>query len=63
VIRRLLLERTQGITVRIVRLLEALAVEAVRSGKERIDQESLSSMTVSAPLLSMSEDAGVVPPA
>jgi replication-associated recombination protein RarA len=60
--RRLLLERTQGITVRIVRLLEALAVEAVRSGKERINPENLTSMTISPPLLSMSEDAGFVSP-
>lgn len=60
--RRLLLERTQGITVRLVRLLEALAVEAVRSGKERINQENLTSMTISPPLLSMSEDAGLVFP-
>jgi replication-associated recombination protein RarA len=57
--RRLLLERTQGITVRLVRLLEALAVEAVRSGKERISQESLTEMTISPPLISMSEDAGL----
>ena len=39
--RRLLLERTDGITVRLVRLIiETMAVEAVRSGSERIDQKA-----------------------
>jgi replication-associated recombination protein RarA len=56
--RRLLLERTDGVTVRLVRLIETLAVEAIRSGSERIDQDSLLNMTKS-PLLSMAEDAGV----
>ena len=53
--RRLLLERTQGVTVRIVRLLETLAVDAIRSGKERIDKESLQDLRLSPQLLSMSE--------
>jgi hypothetical protein len=56
--RRLLLERTDGVTVRLVRLIETLAVEAIRSGSERIDQNSLLNMT-NSPLLSMAEDAGV----
>lgn len=51
--RRLLLERTDGITVRLVRLIETMAVEAVRSGSERIDQESLLKFVAGAPLLSM----------
>jgi hypothetical protein len=51
--RRLLLERTDGITVRLVRLIETMAVEAVRSGTERIDQESLLRFSGGAPLLSM----------
>jgi hypothetical protein len=41
--------------VRIVRLLETLAVEAIRSGKERIDKESLENPRLSPQLLSMSE--------
>ena len=56
--RRLLLERTDGVTVRLVRLIETLAVEAIRSGCERIDQNSLLNMT-NSPLLSMAEDARV----
>jgi replication-associated recombination protein RarA len=56
--RRLLLERTDGVTVRLVRLIETLAVEAIRSGSERIDQNSLLSMT-NSPLLSMAEGARV----
>lgn len=51
--RRLLLDRTDGVTVRIVRLLETLAIDAVRSGKEKIDRDSLESLRVPPPLLSM----------
>ena len=51
--RRLLLDRTEGVTVRIVRLLEALAVDAVRTGKEKIDKESLEDSRLSPQLLSM----------
>jgi hypothetical protein len=51
--RRLLLDRTNGVTVRIVRLLEALAIDAVRSGKECIDRDSLENLRVQPPLLSM----------
>jgi type II secretory pathway predicted ATPase ExeA len=53
--RRVLLDRTQGVTVRIVRLLESLAVHAVKTGKEQIDLDSLSNLRVSAPLLSMGD--------
>ena len=53
VCRRLLLDRTDGVTVRIVRLLETLAIDAIRSGKERIDRDSLENIRVPAPLLSM----------
>jgi type II secretory pathway predicted ATPase ExeA len=53
--RRLLLDRTEGVTVRIVRLLETLAVDAIRSGKERIDKGSLEDTRLSPQLLSMSE--------
>jgi hypothetical protein len=51
--RRLLLDRTDGVTVRIVRLLETLAIDAVRSGKEKIDRDSLENLRVPPPLLSM----------
>jgi len=53
--RRLLLDRTEGVTVRIVRLLETLAVDAIQSGKERIDKESLEDLRLSPQLLSMSD--------
>lgn len=56
-IRQELLRRTEGITVRIVRLLEQLAVEAVRSGAEEIALDRLSLLNSQAPLLSMEADA------
>jgi type II secretory pathway predicted ATPase ExeA len=61
--RRVLLDRTQGVTVRIVRLLEALAVDAVRTGKEQIDLDSLSNLRVSPQLLSMGDqfDSAIAP--
>jgi hypothetical protein len=54
--RRMLLERTEGVTVRLVRLIETLAVEAIRTGNECIDQSSLSTLS-NPPLLSMTENA------
>jgi type II secretory pathway predicted ATPase ExeA len=61
--RRVLLDRTHGVTVRIVRLLEALAVDAVKTGKEQIDLDSLSNLRVSSQLLSMGDqfDAATAP--
>jgi type II secretory pathway predicted ATPase ExeA len=56
--RRLLLDRTEGVMVRIVRLLETMAVDAVRTGKERIDKQSLEDLRISPQLLSMSEHSG-----
>jgi hypothetical protein len=38
-----------------VRLLETLAVNAIRTGKERIDRESLEDLRISPRLLSMGE--------
>jgi hypothetical protein len=58
VMRRLLLERTEGVTVRLVRLVETLAVEAIRTGNECIEQHSLLNLT-NAPLLSMADDVPV----
>ena len=52
-VRSAILKASEGITVRIVRLLEHLAVEAIRSGTERITLESFGSLPERAPLLSM----------
>ena len=54
-VRKALLEHTQGITVRIVRAIEKMAIEAIRSGRERIDQESLAALASFPPLLSMED--------
>lgn len=54
-VRKTLLEHTEGVTVRIVRLIEILAIDAIRSGQERINQESLAALSSLAPLLSMEE--------
>jgi replication-associated recombination protein RarA len=56
-IRQEILRRTEGITVRIVRLLEQLAVEAVRSCSEEITLDRFSLLDSQAPLLSMEADA------
>jgi replication-associated recombination protein RarA len=53
-----LLRRSEGITVRVVKLIEALAVEAILSGRERIDLESLARLDAQPPLLSMDPTAG-----
>jgi hypothetical protein len=52
-LRAALLKASEGVTVRIVRLLERLAVEAIRNGSECISLDSLASMPARAPLLSM----------
>lgn len=51
--RRLLIDATTGITSRLFRLLETVAVAAIRSGKERIDEDSLSDEKLLLPLVSM----------
>ena len=51
--RQEILRRTEGITVRIVRLLEHLAIHAIRSGVEAMTLESLTVLDSQAPLLSM----------
>jgi hypothetical protein len=53
-----LLRRSEGITVRVVKLIESLAVEAILSGRERIDLESLARLDGQPPLLSMDPTAG-----
>jgi hypothetical protein len=54
-VRQSIIDLSEGITVRIARLIESLAIEAIRSGKENIDEESLSTIPFPAPLLSMTE--------
>jgi hypothetical protein len=51
--RAAILKLSEGITVRVVRLLERLAVEAVRGGAERMTFESFDVLPARAPLLSM----------
>jgi hypothetical protein len=46
------------ITVRVVKLIESLAVDAILSGRERIDLESLARLDSQPPLLSMDSVAG-----
>jgi hypothetical protein len=48
-----ILKASDGITVRVVRLLERLAVDAIRSGTECITLESFRTLPTRAPLLSM----------
>lgn len=54
-IRRRILALTDGITVRIFRLIETAAIQAIESGKERIDLDSLSDQIVTETLVSISE--------
>lgn len=54
-VRAVLLKLTDGITVRIARLLERLAVEAIRTGAERITLDSFDKLPDRAPLLSMEQ--------
>jgi replication-associated recombination protein RarA len=54
-VRKALIDQSEGVTVRIVRLIEALAIDAIRSGRERIDMESFS-VVPSLPLLLSMED-------
>jgi hypothetical protein len=52
-IRHEVLQRTEGITVRIVRLLEHLAVQAIHTGSEAITIDSFGLLDSQSPLLSM----------
>lgn len=58
-IRQEILRRTEGITVRIVRLLEHLAIHSIHSGVEAITLECFTVLDSQAPLLSM-ETSGVL---
>jgi ATP-dependent Clp protease ATP-binding subunit ClpA len=57
-IRHEILQRTEGITVRIVRLLEHLAIQAIKTGSEAITLECFALLDSQSPLLSM-ETQGV----
>ena len=52
-LRRSILEHTEGVLVRIVGLLKELAIEAIQSGRERIDRQSLRTLPSLVPLISM----------
>ncbi len=51
--RAAILKLSDGITVRVARLLERLAVDAIRRGTECITLDSLGDLPAHAPLLSM----------
>lgn len=53
-VRKRIMDMTDGVTVRIFRLIETLATEAIRGGKERIDIASFDDEMVPLPLVSMS---------
>lgn len=52
-VRRKVLDLTDGVTVRIFRLIETVAVEAVRNGNERITLESFDADNLVLPLVAM----------
>jgi hypothetical protein len=52
-LRRSILQHSEGVLVRIVGLLKELAIEAIQSGRERIDRQSLPSLPSLTPLISM----------
>jgi hypothetical protein len=54
-LRKRLLSLTEGVMVRICRLLEAAAVHAIESGRERIEIDLLSEELISHSLVSISE--------
>jgi hypothetical protein len=54
-VRAVILKLSDGVTVRIVRLLERLAVEAIRGGTESITLRSFDALPARAPLLSMEQ--------
>jgi len=48
---------TDGITVRVFRLIETVAIAAIRSGREMIDDESFTADDLVLPLVSMTVKA------
>lgn len=51
--RKIILERTEGVTTRIFRLLESACVQAIEDGSEAVTETSLSSRSLILPLVSM----------
>ncbi|ALG75305.1 TniB [Azospirillum thiophilum] len=54
---RRVLSMTDGITVRVFRLIETVAIAAIRSGREMIDEESFTAEDLVLPLVSMTVKA------
>jgi hypothetical protein len=50
--RKVILERTDGVTNRIFRLIETAAIQAIKDGSEAITEELLSARTLQLPLVS-----------
>ncbi|PNU02350.1 TniB family NTP-binding protein [Novosphingobium guangzhouense] len=57
-VRRRVLALTDGVTGRIFRLMEAVAIAAIRSGREMIDADSFDDEQLLLPLVSMQVTAG-----
>lgn len=64
-VRRRALELTDGVTVRLFRLVESLAIEAIHSGEERITAQSFEASGLVLPLVAMTRhmDARLARPA
>lgn len=58
-LRKRLMQLSDGITGRIFRLIEEAAVTAIRSGRERIDEDMFSDENLVPPLASMQRASGV----
>ena len=55
-VRRRVLDLTGGVTVRIFRLIESVAIEAIRSGEERITSQSFDAPGLVLPLVAMTRN-------
>lgn len=61
-VRKRVLELTDGVTVRICRLIETVAVDAIRSGREHLDLSSFTSDDLVLPLVAMTMKSQARPP-
>ncbi|KAA0678296.1 AAA family ATPase [Roseomonas genomospecies 6] len=61
-VRKRVLELTDGVTVRICRLIETVAVDAIRSGREQLDLSSFISDDLVLPLVAMTMKSLARPP-
>jgi hypothetical protein len=61
VVRKCILDMTAGVTNRIFRLIETVAVAGIRSGRECIDEQSFSADDLVLPLVSMTRNARRAP--